>query len=238
MQSRHYRCCALLVLLAIALLAQPSGFSQQAHPQKPGGQTLRITKGTKFTQEMVTETAMGGVSTKSDMTTEITVTEVSKTTIKYDEHMTGKGSAGGTEYDMPPTDTKDQEYTLPQASAPAETKPGETPAEATDMDVDTSVFKGKVSVLHAKTDSAESWASPKPFIADIKLGNGKTVHVHVTYAKSVSDSKGTKTTAEILSLADFPIVSLWMNTKSDMGGSGTVGTTEVLQDIQHPAPSK
>jgi hypothetical protein len=138
---------------------------------------------------------------------------------------------------LPPTDQKDQQYLrtsgAPIVGGPTRTKALHRPLkkDETEINANTGVFKGKVHVVHVKTDTAETWASPEPFEFELTLDDGRIVKVRATYTKSLSDSNGQKTSAEVLSLADFPVVMLWMHTKTT-STSLSSEVTQVLKSIQ------
>jgi hypothetical protein len=189
-----------------------------------------LAKGKKFTVLLNTVTEMSGMKSTTAMTNEYTITAVSDSEVSYDVHITGKGSAGGAMYDMPPTDMKDQKYNRPSEGAGSSSS-GAGAGES-DIDVDAGgAFQGKVHVLHNKTDNVESWASTKPIEIELKLGDGSKLKAHCSYAKSVSEQGGMRTTAETLVLVDFPIPAVYMHSTTE--GNGTKSEmNSALQSIK------
>jgi hypothetical protein len=127
---------------------------------------------------------------------------------------------------MPATDKKGQTCNRPE---PRKADPNTT-YEETDV-VAGDVFSGKVSLVHITTATSESWASAKPIEAALKLGDGSAVTIHCIYAKSATEANGMKSLTEVLSFADFPVITAYSHTHSE-GRGMTNDTTGKLQSMK------
>jgi hypothetical protein len=192
-------------------------------------QDLPIEKGKRWVVVMTTKTEQGATAVNSTLITETTITGVSDASITYDQHMTGKGSAAGFSYDLPPQDMKNQSYARPPKDPAAPSSGTASNPNEMDLDVNTPVFKGKVRVIHVKTETSETWASKEPFEALITLSGDQKVKVKCNYARN-SSTGGTKLDAELLTLAELPIVMVYMHTTTSGDGSKSE-LTSILQEV-------
>jgi hypothetical protein len=213
------RLLMILAGLGISVLLSPLASAQD----------VLIVKGKQFVTVMTSKVELGGTSTNSTMTFETTITGISDTSITYDQHVTGKGSAGAVTYDLPPQDQKNQSFVrTPKAATPPSTGDGSNPEE-TELEVNTAVFKGKIRVIHSKTESIEIWSSKEPFEALISLSGDKTIKLKCNYVRT-SNTKGNKTDAEVLTLDDFAIVSVFMHVTTSGDGLKSE-TTTLLREL-------
>jgi hypothetical protein len=188
-----------------------------------------LAQGKKLIVQTVTETDLSGTKTRVELKQVYKITEVTETTIKYDVKVTGKTVLGDMTVEIPASETKDQEFTRPKPEKEPTGPDSKEKLEESEIDVDAGAFKGKVKVIHVKSETAETWASSAPFEVTLKLGED-SVKVHCAYTKAKTKLDDSTTSSEILTLVDFPLAPVFTRITTD--GETKIETTSKLVGIK------
>lgn len=217
--------CSAVQTSSLSLPVQAlTGAEQPAQP-------LRMATGTRFTFASVDEVIVEGEHRVHDMTSELTITRMSKNFIRYNTHVT-HSSRGDS--DTPP-DEEGRDYYIPDPNQPdPHMKDWLHNAEFQDIDVDTAIFKGRLSIVHHQYRDGETWIARDPVELDFQLAHGSRVKVRAMYHKFAT--QWTKTIAhyeEGFELQDFRDVALWRH----MWGCNYESTARLV-GVQQPITAK
>lgn len=194
-------------------------------------QPLRMARGTRFTFASQEEIIVDGEHRNYDMTSELTITGISKNFIRYDSRVTHSSQGDS---DTPP-DEENRRYFIADPAKPDKyEQEWLRNAEFQSIDVDTAIFRGRLSIVHHRYPEEETWIAKDPIELDLQLGDGSRVKVRAIYHKVTMRWTETITHYEEgFKLQDFLDVVLWQH----MWGCNYESTVRLV-GVEQPAAAQ